>query len=39
MLTNSFSNISAGIIMKTKSENLAEDDECSPMMVVESFGD
>jgi len=25
--------------LKTKSENLAEDDECSPMMVVESFGD
>jgi hypothetical protein len=34
-----FSNISAGIVMRTKSENLIEDEECSPMMVVESFGD
>jgi hypothetical protein len=25
--------------MKTKSENLLEDEECSPMMAVESFGD
>ena len=39
IINNTFSNISAGIVLKTKSENLAEDDECSPIMVVESFGD
>lgn len=37
IMNDTFSNISVGPIVKSKSENIVEDEETSPMMVVESF--